>query len=332
MQAIGFLNPTPKASSESFQSFTLPDPAPSGRDLLIKPQAVSVNPVDYKERSHRAPSKPGKPVILGWDGAGEVVAVGDSAHGFKTGDRVFWSGELNRDGSNSTLQLVDHRLVGRMPKSLDFAEAAALPLTSVTAYEALFERMRVPTTNAGRVLIIGGAGGVGSVAIQLLKALTDAEVYATAGRPDSAEWVHRMGADVVVNRHDLNNPSKRSELPEFDYVLCTTHAAHYEQIFPEIIKPLGVLGLIDDPKQFDFPALKRKSIAAVWELIFTKSLFQVDVSSQGNTLNLIADLIDQKRLTSTKNRILEGLTPEALTEAHRLQEAGESIGKTVIAW
>lgn len=329
MRAIGFYNPTPTLSDDSFKELPLPDPTPHSKDLLIKPHATSVNPVDYKERQKRR-SQDGSPIILGWDGAGTVVATGTDTTGFATGDRVFWSGELLRPGSNAELQCVDHRLVGRMPKGLSFADAAALPLTAITAYEALFERLQIPAQKAGNVLIIGGAGGVGSIGIQLLRALTDAEVFATAGREDSQAWVKSMGAQHVVDRAALHNNAARSRLPQFDYVFSTTHSDSYHGIFPEIIKVGGKLALIDDPESFDIAPFKRKSIGVMWELIFSKSLYGHDMASQGRILGQIARLVDEGKLRSTRNKVLEGLTPKSLIEAHRLQESGGTIGKTVI--
>jgi zinc-binding alcohol dehydrogenase family protein len=214
MKAVGFYAPTKNLSNDSFQELTLPDPVLGSSDLLLEPRAVSINPVDYKERQKRLTPN-GEFSILGWDGAGIVKAVGEETTGFNVGDKVFWSGEFNRPGSNATLQSVDYRLVGRMPSNLDFADAAALPLTGITAYEALFKRLQIPHQNAGKVLIIGGAGGVGSIAIQLLKLLTDAEVYATAGREDSKQWVTAMGADHVIDRNELKDSGKRGKLPQF---------------------------------------------------------------------------------------------------------------------
>ena len=329
MLAIGFHNPTPTLSDDSFKELSLPDPTPHSKDLLIRLHATSVNPVDYKERQKRA-SRDETPNILGWDGAGTVVATGSDTSGFAGGDQVFWSGELLRPGTNAELQLVDHRLVGRMPSRLSFADAAALPLTAITAYEALFERLQIPAQKAGNVLIIGGAGGVGSIAIQLLRALTDADVFATAGRDDSRAWVEKMGAQHVVDRAALLDERARKELHQFDYVFSTTHSDNYHRIFPEIIKVGGKLALIDDPESFDIAPFKRKSIGVMWELIFSKSLHNHDMASQGRILGQIAGLVDEGKLHSTRNKVLGGLTPQSLIEAHRLHESGGMIGKTVI--
>lgn len=329
MRAVGFYTPTPELSDDSFANLSLPDPIPTADDLLIRPHATSINPVDYKERQKRT-SQNEEPIILGWDGAGTVVAVGNNVRGYSPGDRVMWSGEFFRPGSNAELQCVDHRLVGRMPSRLSFADAAALPLTAITAYEALFERLGIPAQNAGKVLIIGGAGGVGSIAIQLLRALSDAEVFATAGREDSQAWVKSMGAQHVVDRSALLDEKARRELPQFDYVFSTTHSDSYHGIFPEIIRVGGKLALIDDPESFDVAPFKRKSIGVLWELIFSKSLYSHDMASQGCILEKIAALVDEGKLRSTRNRTLDGLTPSSLREAHRLQESGGSIGKTVV--
>jgi NADPH2:quinone reductase len=331
MKAIGFLTPSPTLSPTSFEEFSLPDPVPLGNDLLIHVRAASVNPVDYKERRKRLSDK-GVPVILGWDGAGDVVGVGSHVTGFKQGDKVFWSGDFRRPGSNASLQCVDYRLVSHMPKLLDYPAAAAMPLTAITAYEALFERLRVPRRDAGQILVIGGAGGVGSVAIQLLRALSDAEVYATAGRQESKSWTISMGAHHVVERVDLLDERARQKLPQFDYVFSTTHTDTYHDIFPELISVGGRLGFIDDPLAFDVMPFKSKSIGVHPELIFSKGLYGSNIESQGQMLAEIAKLIDSKALRSTVNTVLDGLTPAAIYEAHKLQESGTTIGKTVIRY
>jgi NADPH2:quinone reductase len=331
MRAVGHLQPTPDLSKSSFSEFTLRDPEPAPLDLRIRVEATGSNPVDYKERKTRTSKDGVTPVILGWDGAGVVEAVGDSVQGFEVGDKVFWSGEFTKAGSNAELQLVDHRIVGRMPQNLDFADAAALPLTGITAYEALFEQLQIPQRGAGDVLIIGGAGGVGSMGIQLLRTLTDARIYATAGREASREWVNQMGAHHVVEREQLAK-GRADELPQFDYVFCTTHSDQYSKLFPEIIKPLGKLALIDDPDIFDVRPLKLKGLTTVWELIFTKTLLGHKVESQGTILNTLASLVEEGKMRSTASTILNGLNPNSLYEAHRLQESGTTIGKTIIAF
>jgi NADPH2:quinone reductase len=329
MKAVGFYVPTKDLLNDSFQELTLPDPVPGASDLLVEPHAVSINPVDYKERQKRVAPHDGFS-ILGWDGAGVVKASGEETTGFNVGDKVFWSGEFNRPGSNATLQSVDYRLVGRMPSNLNFADAAALPLTGITAYEALFKRLRIPNQGAGKVLIIGGAGGVGSIAIQLLKLMTDAKVYATAGREDSKQWVTDMGADYVIDRNELKDSDKRRDLPQFDYVFSTTHSDSYHAIFPEIIKVGGGLALIDDPAQFDIGPFKPKSITVSWELIFSEALFQNDLASQGWILNKLSQMVEAGKLRSTAKTFLRGLNPQTLVKAHKLQESGTTIGKTVI--
>ncbi len=331
MRALGFHTPTPKLTDTSFSTYVLPIPKVGPQDLLIKVAATSINPVDYKERQQRT-SNGKDPEILGWDGAGTVAGLGSAVTGFKDGDRVFWAGELRRQGTYAEYQAVDHRIVGHMPKSLDFAPAAALPLTSVTAYEAIFQRLKIPKTGAGKVLIIGGAGGVGSIAIQILRAETDAEVYATAGREDSKAWVKKMGAQHVVERSAINLAGDSPALPKFDYIFSTTNSDTYLKAFPLLLKPGGHLCLIDDPETFNIREFKLRSQTVSWELMFTATLFDHNRASQGRILDRIAELTDQERITSTINTRFEGMSPENLIAAHKIQESGSNIGKTVVTY
>jgi NADPH2:quinone reductase len=261
-----------------------------------------------------------------------VTQLGDAVTGFKEGDRVFWAGELRRQGTYAEYQAVDHRIVGHLPESLDLAPSAALPLTSLTAYEAIFQRLRIPKTGAGKVLIIGGAGGVGSIAIQILRAETDAEVYATAGREDSKAWAKKMGAHYVVERSAINLDGESPELPQFDYIFSTTNSDSYLKAFPFLLKPGGHLCLIDDPESFNIREFKLRSQTVSWELMFTPTLFDHDRESQGRILDRIGELAHEGRIVSTMNTRFDGMSPENLIAAHRIQESGGNIGKTVVAY
>lgn len=332
MKAIGYIQPTEANFSAGLQVFELPAPAIGPLDLLVKIKAVSVNPVDYKVRSSRAGSRD-MPVILGWDAAGVVVAIGDDVRGFRVGDEVFYAGDLTRQGSNAELQAVDHRLVSNKPKGLTFAEAAALPLTSLTAYEMLFEQLRVPKNEPFDLLVIGGAGGVGSIAIQLIKALTqEGRVFATSGSDASNNWLRDIGVSGVIDRRQpLAKGMEAFGLKEFDYIFSTTHTLDYITQLPDILRPFGGFGLIDDPQTLDIVPFKRKAALIAWEFMFAKSMFGFHPETQGKILGIVADLIDRKKIKSTANTTLKGLTAENVQEAHRRLASHTSIGKIVIS-
>lgn len=329
MKACGYLS-AHRLSEFAITEMDVPDPVPRDGDLLVRVHALAVNPVDYKIRQSRSGTA-GHPVILGWDAVGEVAAVGTSVTGFRPGDRVYYAGELLRDGCNAEMQLVDHRLAARKPKRLGDVEAAALPLTSLTAWEALLEPIPPSDYDGARVLVIGGAGGVGSMAIQLLKARTNAFVIATASRPASSEWCRRMGADLIVNHaKDLREELKRAGIAAVDTVFGTTQSQRYLPMLPEVLRPFGRFVLIDDPGVVDIAPYKRKSITVSWELMFTKSLFGYRPESQGAILSEVAQLADAGRLQSTVGEVLTGLSAENLRRAHTAMEAFTAIGKIVI--
>ena len=307
----------------------LPDPNPSGRDLLVEVKAVGLNPIDYKIRSRRSGTD-GQPVILGWDAAGIIRACGNEVTQFKTGDEVFYSGDLNRAGSYATRQLVDERLVALKPKNLSFTEAAALPLTSLTAYEMLFEKMRLLGTDRRTVLIIGGAGGVGSQAMQLLKLKTSLTVIATAARPESTQWVTSLGADHVVSHQNFVSDIRALGIPFVDCIFSTTHSAQHWANMAELIAPFGEIGLIDDADGLDFSIFKRKAVSLHWELMFTKSMFGYRMESQGRILNEVKGLIESGRMRTTANRVLEGLTVENIQAGHMMLEQHTNVGKVVV--
>lgn len=307
----------------------LPDPIPSSRDLLVEVKAVGLNPIDYKIRSRRSGTE-GQPVILGWDASGIVRACGNDSTQFKVGDEVFYSGDLNRAGSYATRQLVDERLVALKPKTLSFTEAAALPLTSLTAYEMLFEKMRIAGTDRRTILIIGGAGGVGSQAIQWLKLKTPMTVIATASRPESQQWVTSLGADHVVSHQNFVVDIWALGIQFVDFIFSTTHSAQHWTNMAEIIGPFGEIGLIDDADGLDISMFKRKAVSIHWELMFTKSMFDYRAESQGKILAEVKTLIESGRMRTTANRVLNGLTVENLRAGHTMLEQHTNIGKVVV--
>lgn len=302
-------------------------------DLLVKVKAISVNPVDFKIRQ-AMPSKNNQPKILGWDVAGVVEEIGSSVTEFKIGDEVFYAGDITRSGGNTEYHLVDARIVGIKPKSLSFEQAAALPLTTITAWEILFDRFKIQKNEAeATVLVMAGAGGVGSIAIQLIKKLTNLKVIATASRPESLSWVRSLGADAVINYKEVLGPQVNAlGLPAVKYIISTTSSDSYAKSFAELIKPQGHIALIDDPDVFDIVPFKRKSISMHWELMFTRSLFQTaDMSEQGKLLTQVGRLVDQGAIVSTQKLSLGKMNAENLRRAHEILESGASLGKITLS-
>lgn len=334
MKAIGYHVPGALDREDALLDLDVPAPEPGPRDLLVRVKAVSINPVDMKVRASSQPAD-GAPKILGWDAAGVVEAVGGEVSLFAVGDEVFYAGDLSRQGTNAELHAVDERLVGPKPKSLDWADAAALPLTSITAWELLFDRMNVRyghKRRGGSLLIINGAGGVGSMLIQIARRLTGLTVIATASRAETIEWVEQMGAHHVIDHHKpLDEELARIGIPEVDYVAGLTASDHYLSLFPKIVAPQGHIALIDDPAQFDIVPLKRKSITVSWELMFTRSLFQTDdLIEQHLLLQEVSHLVDEGVLRSTRTQTLQPISAATLKQAHGIAESGKAIGKTVI--
>lgn len=333
MKALGYSEQGPVSVAGSVVEFDADDPQPGPNDLLVEVRGVSVNPVDFKVRANRPPPE-GDPRILGWDAAGVVKAVGADVTLFKPGDEVMYAGEFTRDGSNAELQCVDERLVGRKPSSLDFADAAALPLTSITAWEMLFESLCVEEAGGDgeALLIIGGAGGVGSILIQLAKKLTNLTVVATASRPDTVDWVKKMGADHVVN-HRNNLAEEMKELgiaPKYVAALTNTDD-HFEAII-EMIKPRGHIAMIDDPQNVAIGPLKMKALTFSWEFMFARSLHKADdIIQQHKLLNRVADLVDAGEVISTVNKNNGPLSVDNLRSALEHQASGSAIGKTVLS-
>lgn len=305
-----------------------------GHDLLVKIQAISVNPVDYKVRQRISTPEDGSKV-LGWDAAGIVESVGDRVSLFKPGDRVFYAGDIARNGSYASHQLVDEYIVGLMPESLDFAAAAALPLTSITAWEALFDRIKInPDVDAGKqILIIGGAGGVGSIAIQLAKQVARLNVIATASREESRQWCLSLGADKVINHNeDIRHQYKHYDLSAPDYILCLNDTDSYFELMSELVAPQGMIcSIVESRQSYNMDKLKSKSAGFVWEFMFTRSMYQTaDRIKQHEMLNKIAELVDSGKITSTLNKTYSQLSVENIIAAHNQLEDGSCIGKIVL--
>lgn len=335
MRAITYRQPGPINRADALIDIDLPRPIPTGRDILVAVRAISVNPVDAKVRTGAAPFDGRDERILGWDAAGVVEAVGPEATHFKAGDEVFYAGDLMRDGSNAEYQLVDERIVGHRPRSIGFAEAAALPLTAITAWETLFDRLKVddqPAGGARAILIIGGAGGVGSAAIQIARARTDLTVIATASRAETQGWVRDLGAHHVIDHSQPMAPQIAAlglDAPTF--VFSTTHTDRHLTDIAELIAPQGRFALIDDPASLDIVAFKRKAVSVHWELMFTRSLFGTpDVGEQGRLLDAVAELVDEGRIRTTATETLSPINAANLIEAHRRIESATTRGKIVL--
>jgi zinc-binding alcohol dehydrogenase family protein len=334
VKAVGYKAQGAIDRADALLDVEIEKPAPGGRDLLVEIKAVSVNPVDSKLRTNAPPDKSGLK-ILGFDAAGVVAAVGPEATLFKPGDEVFYAGSMVRPGTNAQFHLVDERIVGPKPKSLNWAEAAALPLTTITAWEALFERMdiRRPVPGAANaIVIIGGAGGVGSIAIQLARKLTDVTVIATASRPETQGWAKELGAHHVVD-HGKPLAAQVAALgigaPAFAF--STTHTESHLADIVELLAPQGRFGLIDDPKALDATLLKRKSLSLHWELMFTRSLFQTaDIQAQGDLLAEVSRLVDAGTLRTTLAEHFGTINAANLKRAHALLESNRARGKIVL--
>ena len=334
MKAVGYTASLPIEEAQSLVDFEAAMPEPVGRDIRVAVKAVSVNPVDTKIRQRRE-DPDGKPQVLGWDASGVVVAVGPDVTGFEVGDEVFYAGAIDRPGTNSEYHLVDERIVGHKPTSLDWAQAAALPLTSVTAWETLFDRLdvRKPVSGAANaLLIIGGAGGVGSITIQLARQLTDLTVIATASRDETRGWVEDLGAHHVIDhRKPLAGQVEALGIGAPGFVFSTTHTDEHIAGIGELIAPQGRLALIDDPKTLDIAPLKQKSISVHWELMYTRSLFQTpDMGEQGRLLDEVAALVDAGTIRTTLAENFGTIDAANLRRAHERIESHTAKGKIVL--
>lgn len=331
MKAIGYNQAGPLSAADALIEFDAPEPEVGAHDLLVEVRGVSVNPVDTKVRQNVSPETGTK--IIGYDAAGVVKKVGADVSLFKVGDEVFYAGDLTRPGTNSQLHAVDERIVGKKPATLDFASAAALPLTSITAWELLFDSLALTEGNGEgeALLVVGGAGGVGSILIQLAKRLTRLTVIATASRDDTRTWVTKMGADHVINhRQPLNEEiAKLAIAPKYVASLTATDQ-HFDAII-ELIKPRGHIALIDDPQSMTINAGKPKALTFSWEFMFTRSMFQTDdMIKQHELLQRVSQMVDGGDLVTTATNHQGKLTVASLKAAHELQESGRAIGKTVL--
>ena len=338
MKAIGYTQSLPISDPLSLSDIELKQPVAAGYDLLVRINAIAVNPVDCKIRQNVAPEGD-KYKVIGWDAVGEVVAIGGSVSNFKPGDRVFYAGDLNRQGSNAEYQIVDERLVGNKPKSLSDSEAVALPLTAITAWELLFERLAItrqhPDVKAQSkdiILIVGAAGGVGSILVQLASVLTGATVIASASRESSKAWVKQLGADYVID-HSKPLPAQIEQLNigQVTHIASLTHTDSYLDSYVELLAPMGKIALIDDPKSLDISKLKQKSLSLHWEFMFTRSMFKTkDMIEQHHILNKVSQLIDQGYIQTTVGKNLGTINAKNLRAAHKEIESGKSIGKIVL--
>ncbi len=335
MKAVGYIKSLPFDHADSLIDIEVPTPVAGGRDLLVAVKAISVNPVDTKVRKS-GDTADGQPRILGWDAAGIVTQAGPDCRLFKAGDAVYYAGALGRPGTNAEFHLVDERIVGKKPASLDFLQAAALPLTTVTAWEGLFDRLAMTIgkpADQGAVLIIGGAGGVGSIAVQLARRLTGATVVATASRPETRDWCLKLGAHAVIDHsRPFEAQLKDLGIDPPSYVFSTTATdQHLEQI-AAVIAPQGRFCLIDDPQSLDIRLLKRKAVSLHWEFMFTRSLFETpDMIAQHNILDEVAGLVDEGLIKTTLGEHVGGISAATLRKTHGLLESGRTRGKLVLS-
>ncbi len=335
MKAVGYRKSLPITDEQSLIDVDLPKPEASGRDLLVKVMAVSVNPVDTKVRRNVPPAD-GELRVLGFDAAGVVEAVGPQVTQFKPGDEVWYAGSRARSGTNAEFHLVDERIVGRKPRSLDFAQAAAMPLTTITAWEALFDRLQLQIgrpANQGTLLITGGAGGVGSIAIQLAKRLTAVRIVATASRPESRAAALALGADVVIDHSKpISAELKNAGIRWVENIFSISHTHVH---FPELAKsvaPQGRICVIDDPEPIDVRLLKARCASLHWEAMFTRSGFEThDMAAQGRLLTEVAALVDDGLIRTTHTATMGTIDAANLRRAHAAVESNRTIGKIVLA-
>ncbi|MDV6261387.1 zinc-binding alcohol dehydrogenase family protein [Rhodococcoides yunnanense] len=331
MKAVAYTRSLPIDDPASLADVVVDVPSLRPRDLLVEVKAVSVNPVDVKVRAGNDPQ--GDPKVLGFDAAGVVRAVGADVSLFTPGDEVYYAGDLGRPGTDSELHAVDERIVARKPTTLDFAEAAALPLTAITAWEGLFDKLRITAESTGTLLMVGATGGVGSLVLQLLRALAPrVRVIATAADEDAQEWVRSLGAAEVVNhRRDLRDDVRRVAPDGIDYVF-TAHSSGQVEIYADLLTPFGQIVAIDDPETLDVLPLKTKAISWHWEFMFARPMHDTpDLIRQHELLTRVAELVDAGSVRTTATTVLSPIDAEQLREAHRLVETGHVRGKVVVA-
>ncbi|GEB69374.1 Zn-dependent oxidoreductase [Pseudoalteromonas carrageenovora] len=332
MKAIGYQKSLPIENELSLQDIELETPAAHGHDILVEVKAVSVNPVDFKIRQ-AMPAADGEYKVIGWDATGVVKSVGENVSLFKPGDKVWYAGDITRSGSNAQFQLVDERIVGHMPSSLSYGEAAALPLTSITAWELLFDRLNVAKNDGSKsILVIGAAGGVGSIMVQLLKQRTKLNIIASASRPETISWLEDLGADTIVNhRNPLSEEFAAKNLSEVDYVVSLNNTEQHLAEIEKVVKPQGQFALIDDPETLNIVPFKNKSVSVHWELMFTRSLFKTDdMQEQHVILNNVATMIDQGQIKTTVGEHLGKINAANLRKAHQHLETQTAKGKVVL--
>ncbi|AAZ25442.1 zinc-binding alcohol dehydrogenase family protein [Colwellia psychrerythraea] len=339
MKAIGYKKSLPISDIDSLVDIEIPQPIATGRDILVKISAIAVNPVDYKIRQNK-PSETDEYKVIGWDAVGEIVAMGENATKFQLGDKVYYAGDLTRQGSNAEYQLVDERIVGHKPKSLADVEAAALPLTTITAYEMLFEHLALPKIMPDSseksnyvILVVGAAGGVGSILVQLAKAITGATIIATASRESSKAWVEKLGAHHVVDHTKPLKPQIDAlNIGQVTHVASLNGTESYFDTYIELLAPFGKIAMIDDPqKPLDVMKLKFKSLSLHIEFMFARSMFNaVDIEEQSHLLNHVSDLIDRGYIQTTVGKELGLINADNLKLAHEELESGKSIGKIVL--
>ena len=334
MRAIGYQHSLPITDAASLVDIEQPKPTPTGRDLLVSVAAISVNPVDTKVRM-RAQPEAGQWKVLGWDAAGTVEAIGPDVTGFQPGDAVFYAGAIGRPGTDAEFHLVDERIVGTKPKTLTMAEAAALPLTAITAWEMLFDRLDIRKAVPGKanaILIIGGAGGVGSIAIQLVRQLTDLTVIATASRGETQDWIRDLGAHHVIDHSQpLAAQVAALGIGQPGIVFSTTHTGQHLAAIAELIAPQGRFGLIDDPDALDVRLFKQKCVSTHWEFMFARPMFATaDIGEQAALLNEVSRLVDAGILRTTLGQTVGPISAANLREAHTLIESNRARGKIVL--
>ncbi|QQK75283.1 zinc-binding alcohol dehydrogenase family protein [Salicibibacter cibarius] len=331
MKAVGFFESLPITDEKSLQDVEVEKPKAMGKDILVRVQAISVNPVDTKQR-RGAPPAGSEPKILGWDVAGVIEEVGNDVELFSVGDKVFYAGSVTRQGGNSDYHLVDERIVGQKPESLDFAEAAALPLTTITAWEALFERMNLsidPSANKGKsILIIGAAGGVGSIAVQLAK-LAGLYVIGTASRKETANWAKDTGADKIISHYEAFRQQLEANV---DYIFCLNNTDQHWENMGEVLAPQGhIVSIVEAVENQDLNVLKNKSASFSYEFMFTRSMFETDdMIEQYLLLNEVSKLVDEGKIHTTLTDRGGPINAENLRAAHEKIESGKTIGKIVL--
>ncbi|NOH27761.1 zinc-binding alcohol dehydrogenase family protein [Vibrio mediterranei] len=333
MKAIGFSESKTIDEENSLYEFEMTMPEIGEFDLLVKVAAISVNPADAKIRVRSAVNKTlESPRVLGFDAVGEVVSVGSKVTNFTEGDRVYYAGDVTRPGTNAQYHAVDSRIVARAPKGLTDTEAAVVPLTALTGWEALFDRLRVDPSERKTLLIIGGAGGVGSITTQIAKQLTNLTVIATASRPETEAWVKEMGADYVANHRNLVESVHELGFETVDYIFNVADTVGHWDAMAELIAPQGMIGsIVEFDSGIDLSKLQGKSVGFVWELMFTRSIYKTqDMYKQGDILKQVANLIDSGRIQSTLTKEINGFNAESLKQGHRLMESGAMIGKLAI--